>query len=205
MDHQPKETPAPRRRAWVWIRRLLLLAIIYTGYQLHSIHYFGRGDTGAKADCAIVLGAAAYHDKPSPVLKARVDHGIKLYREGRVRRLILTGGYSSGAEFAESEAARKYALSQGIPEVDLLIEKTSLTTSGNVVQAKRLMDENALHTAIIVSDPWHLKRGHTMATDVGIEAIPSATTTTVFQSKGSRWNFLVSEFLHLHYYYIFGA
>ena len=192
-----------KRRRWTLIGSILLMALCYTAFQLWSIHNYGRSDGGQTADCAIVLGAAAYHNKPSPVFAERIKHGIDLYQAGRVKKLLFTGGFGQDAEFAESEVARKFALGAGVPADDVLVEKKSDKTSENLTQASLLMAENQLSSALIVSDPWHLKRACLMAEDSGIEATASATPTTLFKSFGAQTKFLFKEFYNLHHYYLF--
>jgi uncharacterized SAM-binding protein YcdF (DUF218 family) len=157
-----------------WSRRLKIVALIfvvlaaYVGWQAWSINHIGYTDDGSTADCAIVLGAAAYHKKPSPVFQARIDHAIKLYQEGRVKVILLTGGYGKNAEFSESEVAYQYCLEKGVPERAILLEKKSLTTEQNLIEAEKLMEQSKVSTALLVSDPWHLKRALAIASKHGV-------------------------------------
>ena len=82
----------------------------------------GNPSGNREADVAIVLGAAVYSDRPSPVFEERIKHGIDLYRAGKVRRLLFTGGYGDGAQFAEATAAKSYALEMEVPPCAILIE-----------------------------------------------------------------------------------
>ncbi len=163
-----------------------------------DIHRFGHSDDGSKADCAIVLGAAAWYNKPSPVFKTRINHAIKLYETGRVNYIILTGGFGQGAPFAESEVAMQYCIERGIPRDNILIETKSQTTKENIIEAKYLMDIRDSKSALIVSDPWHLKRTCTVAGQYGLSVKPSATTTTLYKSKESIFNFMWKEFIYIH-------
>lgn len=184
-----------------WLKRVAIFAGIllgYLGWQLWDIDRFGHHDEGGSADCAIVLGAAAYYNRPSPVFRARIDHAVKLYREGRVEKILLTGGFGKDAEYAESEVAYQYCLEKGVPEKDLLLEDTSKTTEQNLIQAARVMEANGLETALLVSDPWHLKRAAAMARKHGIKSAVSATETTMYRSASSRWGFLWRELYHIH-------
>lgn len=177
---------------------------MYLGWQVWSIDRFGHDDDGGRADCAIVLGAAAYFNKPSPVFQARIDHAVKLYREGRVDKIILTGGYGRDAEFAESEVAYAYCQKMGVPEEVLFLEKSSKTTEQNLIQAGMLMEREGLKDALLVSDPWHLKRAAAMAAKHGISSKPSATTTSMYRSAESRWGFLLRELYYIHVWRLAG-
>ncbi|MEL7447162.1 MAG: YdcF family protein, partial [Pseudomonadota bacterium] len=84
--------------------------------------------SGDKADAAIVLGAAVIGDTPTPVFAARIDHAITLYRGGRIKKILFTGGRSSEDELSESATARDYALKAGVPSEAILLEQKSRTT-----------------------------------------------------------------------------
>ena len=189
------------------IKHLVVLMVIlcfYLGWQLWDIGHVGHSDDGSKADCAIVLGAAAYHKKPSPVFQARIDHAVKLYNEGRVEKILLTGGFGKDAEFAESEVAYQYCLEQGVKKADLLLEKKSETTEQNIIQAEILMQQNGLGSALLVSDPWHLKRALAMAKKHDVRAKVSATQTSMYRSEKNRWTFQLRELYYLHVWRLAG-
>ncbi len=190
-----------RRRIFLLI---LLLLLAYVGGQLWDIHRVGHLDRGRQADCAIVLGAAAWHNKPSPVLKERLNHGIKLYKEGDVSYLILTGGYGKNAVFAESEVGKSYCISQGVPESAIRLENESLNTIENIKEAKIILKKENWKNALLVSDPWHLKRARRMAKDLDMEVYVSATKSSRFQSFRAKAKFLFGEFLLYHSYLLTG-
>ena len=100
---------------------LILLTVGYIGKNVFDIWSFSTEDQRQKADVAIILGAAAYNGEVSPVFRERIDHGITLYQERYVDRLIVTGGTAEGAKGSEAAAARDYLLSQGISEEAVLL------------------------------------------------------------------------------------
>lgn len=165
---------------------------------MSAISNFGHIDDGSNADCAIVLGAAAYHSKPSPVLKERINHAILLLRENRVRAIILTGGFGDKAEFAESEVARSYCLENGVSPEQIHIETRSKTTKENISEAKKIMQQQGFTDALIVSDPWHLKRACDIAQHYSVAAAPSATNTSLYTSEKSQFKALWKEFFNIH-------
>ena len=182
---------------WTW-RLLLLLALWLLGVAAWIV-LVGERDQAAPADAIIVLGAAAYDAKPSPVFEERIRHGIDLYQRGLARKLIFTGGYGGGgARFSESQVARRYALRQGVPDKAILIESASRNTQENLRQAVLLMQANELHSAIIVSDPLHMSRALRISRELGIDALGSPTPTTRFRSVSTRWRFLLSEVYFFH-------
>ncbi|ELQ06748.1 hypothetical protein A989_12427, partial [Xanthomonas translucens DAR61454] len=116
-----------RRRGWLgWLGRLgALLGLWLLGVAIYIV-WVGDRDQAAPADAIIVLGAAAYDAKPSPVFEERIRHGLDLYQRGYAPTLIFTGGFGgNGARFAESQVARRYALRHDVPADAILIETVS--------------------------------------------------------------------------------
>lgn len=188
----------PWRLARVVFGMGFVLALWLAGVAAYIVWTGGR-DQAAPADAIIVLGAAAYDARPSPVFEQRIVHGIHLYERGLADWLIFTGGFGGeGARFAESEVARRYAIDEGVPEDRILIETVSRTTHENMEQAALLMHERGLRRAILVSDPLHMARSLRQARGQGIEALGSATPTTRFRSLESRWRFLLREVYFFH-------
>jgi uncharacterized SAM-binding protein YcdF (DUF218 family) len=196
--------PSRRKKNLRIFLGVTLALLAYLTLQAVSIHRFGFSDDGRSADCAIVLGAAAYHNKPSPVFTERINQGIRLYQEERVKFIILTGGFGDGAPFAESEVALDYCLDQGVPREALLLETKSKHTQENLKEAKLVMDERGWKTALVVSDPWHLKRALAMAHSKGIDAQPSGTTSSRYESPKARAGFLLRELYFYHQFIFFG-
>ncbi|HEX8649898.1 MAG TPA: YdcF family protein [Pyrinomonadaceae bacterium] len=171
--------------------------ILAVGLLALSIYSYRNTASDVHADAAIVLGAAVWGNELSPVFRERVNHAIDLYRSGRVRKLIFTGGQGNQGEQAESFAARQYAQQSGVPAGDILIEDRSHTTYENILYAKQVADDHGLNKVLIVSDPLHMKRAVVMARDMGMEAYPSPTLTTRYQSVKSQVGLLAHE----TYYY----
>lgn len=176
----------------------LCVLLVVVGLIAARIYSFRNVRSDAPADAAVVLGAAVWTTDVSPVFRERINHGIDLYRKGKVRKLIFTGGQGNPGELTESAAAKKYALKNGVPAHDILIEEKSHTTFENIVYAKQVADQHGLKQVLIISDPLHMKRAMTMASDVGLAAEPSPTPTTRYQGLGSQMELLAHE----TYYYI---
>ena len=194
-----------RRRHGVfrWLRRLLWLVLLWLcGVALYIVH-IGSHDEAAsdrvRADAIVVLGAAAYDARPSPVFEERIRHGIDLYKGERAQTLILTGGFGgNGARFSESQVARRYALRNGVPDRAILIETVSRNTIENLSQAAALMRARKLGRAIVVSDPLHMSRALRICNDIGIVCLGSPTPTSRYRSFDTRWRFLLNEVYFFH-------
>ncbi|WP_045728879.1 YdcF family protein [Xanthomonas sp. GPE 39] len=181
-----------------WITRLgVLLGLWLLGVAIYIV-WVGDRDQAAPADAIIVLGAAAYDAKPSPVFEERIRHALELYRLGYAPTLIFTGGFGNGARFAEAQVARRYALRQGIPADAVLIETVSRTTRQNLIQARQIMRVHGLHRVIVVSDPLHMARALRLCRELQIEALASSTPSSRFRSFQTRWRFLLQEVYFFH-------
>ena len=132
---------------------LAALIVIYIGKNIYDIWSFSTVDQKCRADVAVILGAAVYDDEPSPVYRERINHGITLYNEGYVDRIIVTGGAPEGSEVSEAEVAKLYLLEQGIPEAAVLTENTSTITQENLENSRVIMEENNYETAYEIRQP----------------------------------------------------
>src|SRR5689334_9640251 len=134
----------------VRIAALIFLVVVLMACLLAwRIYSFGNASSSARADAAVVLGAAVWTTDVSPVFRERINQAINLYRKGQVRKLIFTGGQGNPGEPTESAAARDYALESGIPLNDILIEEKSHTTYENILYAKELADRNGIKSVLI--------------------------------------------------------
>lgn len=153
------------------------------------------------ADAAVVLGAAAWDKRPSPVFRERINHAITLFQSQRVDKIAFTGGTPKKGYMTEAEVGRRYALKQGVPPQKILLENTSRNTYENLRNIRPVLQANGIERIVIVSDPYHLARAAAMAEDLGIEAEVSATPTTLY-SEGEKSNkFLSQESYALFLYY----
>jgi len=177
---------------------VIAILVFLIGFTATRIYTFGSNSADINADAAVVLGAAVWSNQVSPVFRERINHAIELYRQHKVRKIIFTGGQGNPNEPTEAEAARAYALQNGVPKGDILIEESSHTTFENIVYARQLARDNGLNKVLIVSDPMHMKRAITMATDIGLDAYPSPTPTTRYVT----WKSQLEELSRETFYYI---
>jgi uncharacterized SAM-binding protein YcdF (DUF218 family) len=108
----------------------------------------------------------------------------------------MTGGVGEGNIRSEADIAREYAEQQGVPPEAIFKEETSKITAENLENAKAVMDQNDMQTALVVSDPIHMKRAMLYAHDLGMEAYSSPTPTTRYRSFSTKFPFLMREELY---------
>ncbi|HEX7243379.1 MAG TPA: YdcF family protein, partial [Longimicrobiaceae bacterium] len=135
-------------------------------------------DQAERSGAIVVLGAAQYDGRPSPVLKARLDHAIALRRRGIADTLIMTGGTGAGDTVSEAVVGRRYAVKAGVPAGKVLVEPGGLTSLQSMASVSEIMDRHGLGSAVLVSDPFHMLRLRLLAIRVGIRARSSPTRTS---------------------------
>ena len=141
------------------------MATAVLGYAAFRIWEQGNRDERPAADAIVVMGAAQYDGRPSPVFAARLDHAIELYHAGIAPVLIVTGGKAEGDRTTEAAIARAYAMRHDVPENAILGEDQSRTTLQSIRGVAGLMRDHGLGSAVFVSDPTHMLRVLRMASD----------------------------------------
>ena len=179
---------------------LMIAVLVYIIVTTASIVSFSEKDETRSADAAVVLGASVYDNSPSPVFCERIDHAVELYNDGYVEAIIMTGGVGEGNIRSEADIAREYAEQQGVPAEAIFKEEDSAITSENLENAKKIMSEQGMSTALIVSDPLHMKRAMLYADDLGMTAYSSPTPTSLYRSWKTKLPFLMrEEFFYIGY------
>ena len=159
------------------ISGLLGVALVaaWTGFRIQQQ---GSSDEQRPADAIVVLGAAQYNGRPSPVLEARISHAVDLYAAGVAPLLIVTGGKAVGDRTTEASAAQAWAQDHGVPASAILAEDRGRTTLESLAAVAELLRARKLTSAVFVSDRTHMLRVLRIATDHGVTAWGSPTTTS---------------------------
>jgi uncharacterized SAM-binding protein YcdF (DUF218 family) len=143
-----------------------------------AVVFWGARDMARPSDAIVVLGAAQYAGRPSPVLKARLDHALGLWKKGMAKRLVLTGGRGTGDTISEAAVGRRYAMRAGVADSAILLENEGRTTSESIATVAAIMSEKKLERAILVSDPFHMLRLQILAKRYGVKSVTSPTRTS---------------------------
>ncbi len=138
----------------------------------------GQRDDQRPADAIVVMGAAQYDGRPSPLFAARLDHAIELFKSGVAAHLIVTGGKAVGDRTTEAASARAYAIARGVPPGAILGEDASRNTLESIRAVGDLLRSHGLASAVFVSDRPHMLRVLKMASDEGITAWGSPTSSS---------------------------
>ena len=174
-----------------------MLAVPVVGWLLSlvAIAAWSRRASPDRADAIIVLGAAQYGGRPSPVLRARLDHALGLWKTGRAPRVVLTGGRRPGDLLSEAAAGRRYLVRRGIPNEAMLLETEGRTTLASLRAAARLLRErqDGARRVLLVSDPFHMLRLELLARLEGLEPLPSPTRTSPITANGTVLEYMLRE------------
>jgi uncharacterized SAM-binding protein YcdF (DUF218 family) len=148
-----------RGRWLLWLGGLLLIALA-AFLAFASVQIVRASSPGElhKADAIVVFGAAEYSGRPSPVLRARLDHAFDLYQKGIAPLVITTGGAASDPSFSEGGVGRDYLIHRGIPERNLIGETQGSDTAHSAIRVAVIMQTNGLHSCVAVSDAYHVFR-----------------------------------------------
>ena len=172
---------------------ILLLLTAWIGTMV-AIVLAGRRDEARPAAAIVVLGAAQYVGRPSPVLRARLDHAILLWQHGMAPQVIFTGGRGVGDTTSEAAVSRRYALRRGIPDSVIVVETIGRTTRESLHGVAELMLDRPNGEVILVSDPFHMLRLYILARRIGLRPIMSPTRTSpISRNRGEAWRYVLGE------------
>lgn len=163
----------PRQLARVLLAIALGCVALLYGTVLLDVYRVAEQDSSDQAQAAVVLGAAQWNGEPSPVFQARLDQAARLWREDRVRIVVVTGGTGVGDTRSEAEVGVRYLASHGIPASRLYAAPGGSSTLVSLAAANERLRRLQAEHVLLVSDPYHMKRALRMAEDLGLAAEPA--------------------------------
>ncbi len=178
---------APARpRTGRWWRRLrwtslvglavAVLVVSYVGTTFVQVWQASRRDGRVPADAIVVLGAAQYDGRPSPVLQARLDHALDLYEDGLAPLVVVTGGRQEGDRYTEATAGYNYLRARGLADEAIRKEVQGASTYESLASVARFLREEGIGDVLLVSSPAHSRRVADIAREVGLRATVSPTS-----------------------------
>ena len=139
------------------------------------------------ADAIVVFGAAEYVGHPSPVYRARLDHAYDLFERGLAPVIITTGGAGKDPRYSEGQVGRDYLEGRGVPDVNLIAETQGDNTDESVQRVATILRANDMHSALLVSDAYHLYRAQRMMAREGVQVYISPRPGAVPKTAFGRW------------------
>lgn len=175
-------------------RTVVLLVVLAWLVSLAAVLIWERRDDARQADAIVVLGAAQYDGRPSPVLRARLDHALSLWSLHLAPRLVLTGGMGDGDTTSEAAVGRRYAVKHGVPDSAILTETRGRSTAESMQRVAAMMDTVHGRQVILVSDPFHMLRLAILARRFDLVPRTSPTRTSPISASASEfWRYALSE------------
>jgi uncharacterized SAM-binding protein YcdF (DUF218 family) len=184
----------------------MVLGVTLLGWlaSLGAVLTWERRDQTRPVGAIVVLGAAQYVGRPSPVLRARLDHAITLWRQQMAPILIVTGGRGTGDTTTEAAVSRRYVIQRGVPASAILLETEGRTTSQSMAGIAALMGSQTRKDVLLVSDPFHMLRLVILARRHGLVPFASPTPTSpIAASPVERWKYALSESFKAPFAFIF--
>jgi uncharacterized SAM-binding protein YcdF (DUF218 family) len=176
---------------------VLVAGIIYT-VALVMVLVVSQQDQRRAVDAIVVLGAAQYNGRPSPVLRARLDHALQLYSEGLAPRIVVTGGVGRGDTTSEAIVGRHYLLGQGVPPAAVVAQPQGRSTQASMTAVAEWLETEHLNRVILVSDPFHMFRLRLEARRTDLEAYTSPTESSpISDNPALELRYLATEALKI--------
>lgn len=167
---------------------VLLAAVISVGWVSMQIAEQASRDEAVAADVIMVLGAAEYRGRPSPVLRARLDHALELYKRGLAPRIMTTGGAGGDPLFTEGGVGRTYLMSHGVPSEAIVVESEAASTVESTALSGEIIHRMGLHSVIVVTDGYHIYRVKKMLESQGLVVYGSPRRDQHPDAVHERWN-----------------
>jgi len=179
-----------KRTVWNVVVAAFSVAMLSTAWIAIRIERQATRDEAQPADVILVLGAAEYRGRPSPVLKARLDHALDLYRKRLAPRIMTTGGAGGDPVFTEGDVGRDYLTSRGVPPEAIVVESEGASTVASTALAGEIMRRMGLQSAIVVSDGYHIYRVRKMLEGRGLTVYGSPRPERARDTLAYRWNYV---------------
>lgn len=173
------------RRAFRWTAWAAGILLVVYGLLFGWVWRVSRLDQRHAADAIVVLGAAQYNGRPSPVLKARLDHALDLYRAGLAPVIMVTGGIGAGDRMSEATVGHRYLRSLAVPDSAIIVRPDGRTTDESMRSVAEWMHDREHSRMLLVSDPFHMARLRLEARRGGLEVYTSPTRSSPI-TPGSR-------------------
>lgn len=165
-----------------WAIRLtaavLLVVLVYLLFTLGQVWHASRLNQARRVQAIVVLGAAQYNGRPSPDLRARLDHAYTLWSQRLATTVVVTGGREPGDPYTEAGAGADYLAGRGVPQTDILREVSGRDSWQSLAAASNFLKQRHIVRVLLVSDPFHDKRISLMADELGLTPYVSPTLTS---------------------------
>jgi len=180
-------------------------AVVILVFTAAAIARQGAVDEARSADAIVVFGAAEYAGRPSPVYRARLDHGFDLFEQGRAPLVITTGGAGADPRFNEGGVGRDYLARRGVPDSSLIAETQGSDTAESAQRVAAILHVNGMHSIVAVSDAYHIFRIKRLMARQGISAYGSPRSGSVPRTTSARISAALREAVSYLFWRVYPA
>lgn len=162
----------------------LLLGLLVVGFVAYTVSLVfvlvvsQQDQRNEPVDAIVVLGAAQYNGRPSPVLRARLDHAFRLFRQRLAELIIVTGGIGEGDRYSEAQVSRSYLIARGVPPENIVALPQGRSTEESMTAVAEWLRPKGADHVLLVSDPFHMARLRLEARRTQLRASVSPTGTS---------------------------
>lgn len=183
---------------------VVLAALLVVAGTAVRVWQVARQDHRPRSDAIVVLGASQYDGRPSSVLESRLEHALRLWRDGVAPRLVTVGGNRPGDRFTEAGAGARWLMRRGVPADDVVAVEQGSDTLQSMRAVAAVFERHGWHRAVLVTDPWHSLRSERMARDAGVQAVSSPTRSgPAVRTRGTEARYVVRETAAYLFYRMF--
>lgn len=194
LPQRPPQRRSARRVAARVVALLLAALLLYVASVPVRIWWDARGQDTAPVDAIVVLGAAQFDGRPSPVLEARLRKARALYEDGVAPVIVTVGGKRAGDRTTEGAAGRDWLISHRVPASAAVAVPEGSNTQDSLRAVGDLFGQRGWHTAVLVTDPWHTFRAKALAGAAGIEAGSAPVRSgPAVQSRAAELRYVLRE------------
>jgi uncharacterized SAM-binding protein YcdF (DUF218 family) len=179
-----------KRTVWNVAAIAASVLVIYVAYLTVRIQQQSVREEARPADVILVLGAAEYRGRPSPVLRARLDHALALYQDRMAPHILTTGGAGGDPVFTEGAVGRSYLIGRGVPSEAIVVETEGESTVHSIALAGEILRRMGLRSVIVVSDGYHIYRVKEMLRAQGLEVYGSPRKELNPDPLREQWNYV---------------
>jgi uncharacterized SAM-binding protein YcdF (DUF218 family) len=177
------------------ISALFTIVLLYFAITFVQIWLTGHEHSTQNAQAILVFGTTEDNGTPSPELTVRLDHALRLYRDGRAPWIAVTGGNKPGDNYTEAGVSATYLEDHGVPKSHVLKGGGSDTWQ-NVSTVIGALQRHHIKTVIVVTDPFHEYRAMAISSDQGLTPYPSPVRDSP-TIKHQLWRFYLKETLEV--------
>jgi uncharacterized SAM-binding protein YcdF (DUF218 family) len=179
-----------RRVRWTALAALLAAWLGCFG----AVALAARHDAAGPADVIVVLGAAQYNGRPSPVLKARLDQAADLFRRRLAPLVVVTGGVGKGDSVSEAAVGRRYLIEvAGLPELAVRAADAGNSSESSLRAVARIIPAGR-RRVVMVSDGFHMLRLGIIARRLGLIPLGSpAPSSPIRASRRRELGYILAE------------